>query len=283
MRRFKWQIFISFNLLFTFLVMLVSGIILYFKPEGSVARWLSWEIWGLTKSGWEALHTVFSFLFLIFAVIHILKINYTIIKLYFLNSRRKSTIRELSVALLISVVFLIGTVYNIPPFHSIFKAGNYLSDSWTNQVEIKHEAIEVKQTMREVAFEMGLDESKLLSMLENKYGYNVSLSKSLQQNAAQNDLTPYELYNHIRSGKKSLIKDQTDKVFGNITLEEMAAILDIQTSRLITATKDLHAIEDINQKTTIEYIAQKTDQPPEDVKESIVRQVNHLLSLPEPE
>lgn len=168
MRSFNRQVFISFNLLFTFTVMTVSGIILYFKPEGSIARWLGWEIWGLTKSGWEALHTVFSFLFLVFVILHIVKIHLGLIRLYFLNRKTKGTFREMSIALIISVVFLTGTVFSIPPFHLIFKAGNYLSDSWNNQVEIKHEAYK-DLTLEEMGIILDVQPSKVVKITKNIY------------------------------------------------------------------------------------------------------------------
>ena len=279
MRRFNWQIFISFNLLFTFVVMLISGVILYFKPEGSVARWLAWDVWGLTKSGWEAMHTVFSFLFLIFAVLHIVKIHLQNIRLYFLNYKPGRTSREMNVALLISAVFLIGTAFNVPPFHWIFKAGNYLSDSWGEKIAVKHEAIDAKQPMREVAIIMGIKKDELLSGLGKKE-IDVSMQQSLRENAENNGLTPYELYNIIRNSGMMSTGRGADGPFSDITLEDMAAILDINTAKLVEATQELYKLENTSKETYIDDIARKTNQRTGQVREAIISSVSHLLSFP---
>lgn len=279
MTRLNWQIFISFNLLFTFVVMLISGVILYFKPEGSVARWLAWDIWGLTKSGWEAMHTVFSFLFLLFAVLHILKINLKYMRLYFVNYKPRGTFREMNLALVISLVFFIGTAFSLPPFQWIFDAGNYLSDTWNDKVEIRHEAIDAKQPMQEVAFEMGIDNEQLLSSLEEE-GIDVSMSQSLRENARNNGITPYELYNMLRPGEKTRDKSRQDKLLGDITLEEMAAILGIRSSKLVSAAREFYGLEQLTEKTSIGYIARNINQKPGQVRKTLVNRVSHLFSFP---
>ena len=45
-------------LLLSFLVSAVSGIILFVRPEGSLARWVGWSVLGLDKAQWEAVHIV---------------------------------------------------------------------------------------------------------------------------------------------------------------------------------------------------------------------------------
>ena len=69
--RFRFRNFTSLTLLFSFLILGLSGVALYIRPEGSIARWTGWSFLGLDKKGWEGLHTLFSFLFLVFSVAHI--------------------------------------------------------------------------------------------------------------------------------------------------------------------------------------------------------------------
>ena len=49
--KFNWQSFISIGLLISFLVMLISGVVLYIAPEGSLSRWIGWDVFSLTKTG----------------------------------------------------------------------------------------------------------------------------------------------------------------------------------------------------------------------------------------
>ena len=41
----------SFLTLSGFILMTVTGIVLFFEPEGRIAYWTNWTFWGLTKSG----------------------------------------------------------------------------------------------------------------------------------------------------------------------------------------------------------------------------------------
>jgi hypothetical protein len=42
----------SFLTLFGFLIMALTGLILYIMPAGRVAYWIHWEMIGLSKTGW---------------------------------------------------------------------------------------------------------------------------------------------------------------------------------------------------------------------------------------
>ena len=63
--------FISATLFLSFLVAVVSGVLLYLRPEGSLARWAGWSAIGLDKKQWEAVHIVFVLLLLGASLAHI--------------------------------------------------------------------------------------------------------------------------------------------------------------------------------------------------------------------
>lgn len=44
------------NLLLSFVVSAASGVILFFRPEGSLARWIGWSVLSLDKKQWEAVY-----------------------------------------------------------------------------------------------------------------------------------------------------------------------------------------------------------------------------------
>ena len=69
--RFSWRAFTSILLVWSGLVMAVSGIVLYIAPTGRVAHAAVWTLMGLDKEGWGAVHTILSFIFTIFAILHI--------------------------------------------------------------------------------------------------------------------------------------------------------------------------------------------------------------------
>jgi hypothetical protein len=68
---FRVRSFFTLLLFLSALVAALSGIALYLRPEGSLARWVGWTWLGLDKQHWEAVHTVFVLLSLIAALVHL--------------------------------------------------------------------------------------------------------------------------------------------------------------------------------------------------------------------
>lgn len=69
---FNWRSFLSVYMGFSFLIMTVTGIILYIAPPGRVAHWSNWTLAGLLKEEWQAIHTIFTFIFIAAGVLHII-------------------------------------------------------------------------------------------------------------------------------------------------------------------------------------------------------------------
>lgn len=63
--------FVTLLTFFSFLAALISGIALYLRPEGSLARWMGWGLVGWDKKQWEAAHMTAVFLLAISALVHL--------------------------------------------------------------------------------------------------------------------------------------------------------------------------------------------------------------------
>ncbi|MFO7692135.1 MAG: DUF4405 domain-containing protein [Vicinamibacterales bacterium] len=68
---FRPRRFVANLLLLSFLVSAVSGVVLFLRPEGSLARWVGWSVAGLDKKHWEAVHIVGVGAFLLVALVHV--------------------------------------------------------------------------------------------------------------------------------------------------------------------------------------------------------------------
>ena len=49
-----------------FVLMVLTSIILYIVPQGRIAYWADWHLWGLTKTEWGNIHINSGLLFLSF-------------------------------------------------------------------------------------------------------------------------------------------------------------------------------------------------------------------------
>lgn len=292
MKKINWQIFISFNLLITFLVMVLSGVVLYLKPEGSVARWLDWQVLGIGKSGWEAVHTVFSFLFLAFALFHILKINLRIMRAYFVNHKPAGSQRELMLSVLISAVFMAGTLMYLPPFSLVYQAGNDLSARWKENLQLEDESVGPRQTLEEVATTLDMDARDLGRWLEQKGLAARWAPATLMEVAQKQDTSPYALYRQLRewagtnanpgktshthpgntAGKGEVIRSHDEgkeHLYRSVTLEEMALVLDVGVEHIQEMLSDRYGINTASRNESLYDVASKSQQSPGRLKEKI--------------
>ena len=70
-RAFQWRALISVLVALGFLMLAVTGMVLFIAPPGRVANWTDWSILGLRKSEWGAVHIWFGLLFLAVSVWHL--------------------------------------------------------------------------------------------------------------------------------------------------------------------------------------------------------------------
>ena len=121
----------SLLLLFSFAVMVISGIAEFISPFGRLAMMLHWEMLGLDKMRWQALHIVFMVLFTAAGVLHIW-LNLKAIKHYLKNRARKMVFftKEMLIALLITTGLFYGTVVRYPPLERFVKMNKSFNDHW---------------------------------------------------------------------------------------------------------------------------------------------------------
>lgn len=128
--KFRFRGFTSLTLTFSFIVMTVTGLVLYVVPPGRIANWIDWRILGMSKEQWGAMHTIFSFLFVIFSIIHIIY-NWRTFLTYLKDRIRKTYAlkAELAASLILAVIVFAGTLYEIPPFSTTMDIGSSFKES----------------------------------------------------------------------------------------------------------------------------------------------------------
>ncbi|MBN2037526.1 MAG: DUF4405 domain-containing protein [Chitinispirillaceae bacterium] len=114
--KLRFRPFISFLLAFVFTAAAFSGVVLYLRPEGSIADWVAWSFLGLGKKQWEIVHTALVLVLTITVAIH-LALNWSILIYY---TRRKigaikRSVSELSVALACVVFIVVVALLQLPP------------------------------------------------------------------------------------------------------------------------------------------------------------------------
>lgn len=123
--------FISLLTALSFLIMTVSGIILFITPQGRVAYWLDWTFWGISKAQWGDMHITTSLLFALAGLWHTW-LNWRALVSYFQDKVRKTVAlkAELAVAAVITIFCTVGGIYKTPPLSYVLELNDWVKDSW---------------------------------------------------------------------------------------------------------------------------------------------------------
>lgn len=73
---------IAFLVTWAFIVLTVTGVVLYVVPQGRVAYWVHWSLSGMEKEQWGWVHMIFGGVFIITGFLHLFY-NWAPLKKYF--------------------------------------------------------------------------------------------------------------------------------------------------------------------------------------------------------
>lgn len=115
----------------SFLIMTVTGLVLYIEPQGRVAYWTQWEFMSLTKEGWDHIHITSSILFMLAAIYHLV-LNWKVFLSYLREkaTRALSMKPELLISLAVGIALVVGTIYHVPPMSTLVDISGKIKDGW---------------------------------------------------------------------------------------------------------------------------------------------------------
>jgi hypothetical protein len=122
---------ISLIALLSFCVMAATGIVMFLAPQSRVAYWNGWELFGLSKRDFDAIHSTFMLLFLTSVIWHTV-LNWKSLVDYLRTNSKKLVIvtPDLLLALAVCVLFFVGTVWRSVPFDQYLGVGSIAKDYW---------------------------------------------------------------------------------------------------------------------------------------------------------
>ena len=199
-RRIHLRGFISLLTALSFLIMTVSGIILFITPQGRIAYWLDWTFWGLSKTQWGDMHITTSLLFALAGLWHTW-LNWRALVSYF-QDRVKKTMAlktELVAAAVITLFCTVGGIYKTPPLGYILELNDFIKESWVKTPEdepvISHaELMTLKNFLKKVDIEL----EPALELLK-KEGIKVSgADQKLLDISRNNGRSPAAIYRILK-------------------------------------------------------------------------------------
>lgn len=194
-RGFRFQAFTSLTALVLFVMVALSGVILYISPRGRVANWGQWTVWGWDKDSWAAFHINATICFLVFTVIHLIfnwKMLIGYIKRGIVGVFHGSL--ELVLAVIFGAIVFVGTTVGLPPFSSFVAWREAFKDYWERTsppAAIPH--LE-EFTLDRIATLAGVEENEILEFVKSLGVEVVKGSDTLAQIAGKTGTTPREVF-----------------------------------------------------------------------------------------
>jgi hypothetical protein len=120
----------SLTALISFVLIIITSFILYIVPPGRIAYWSDWHLLGFSKTQWGNFHINSGVLFLLSIFLHIYY-NWKPIMNYMKNKARQLTIftKNFNVALVITIVVILGTYFMVPPFSTFLILSENIKDA----------------------------------------------------------------------------------------------------------------------------------------------------------
>lgn len=273
-KKFSFRAFISLYIVLSFLVMTLSGIVLYLAPPGRVANWTNWKYIGLLKSEWQSVHTIFTFLFVIAISFHLF-FNWRPILVYLktkIDTKTKPR-KEIFFAMSISVLIFILTLNNSVPFSSVMTFGESLKESWstsTSEPPIPHAE---EQSLTKFAQTINLPKEKLVSNLTAKGVKIENDSITIGQLSKNNNLTPSELYKIVSDATgKSINSQPQGRGYGRKTISQLCSEVNLTTDDGINRLKAAGYTADKDEK--LKDVASRYNLTPIDIANTITGTIN---------
>jgi len=275
----------SMTMFVSFILLVLTSVVLYIVPQGRVAYWADWHLWGLTKVEWGNLHINLGFLFLFAGLLHMFY-NWAPIKAYMKNKSRELKVftPSFNVALLISLVVGVGTYFEIPPMSTVINLGESIKDKAAETYGEPPYGHAELSSLKLFTKKQNLDLDVAMDLLRKAGVQFTDSSDTLAVIAAANKISPQAVYSVIKSATMEIestgavdFPDSPMPGFGNKTLAALCSEYDLmfQAIRRGLAQKGVKAEAEM----TIKEIAAANDTEPMAIFEVLHEIVNEKKDI----
>ncbi|MCX5863803.1 MAG: DUF4405 domain-containing protein [Deltaproteobacteria bacterium] len=262
----------SLTALLSFVLEMLTSVILYIVPQGRVAYWSDWRLWGLSKTQWSSLHVNLGVLFLIAICLHTYY-NWSPIVAYLKNRTAQLRIftTDFTVALILCLIFSLGTYWELVPFSTIIAIGDQVKDAAAKKYGEPPYGHAELSSLATFSKKVELDLDVSLTRLATAKIRITGPGQSIAEIAKMNNLTPKAVYEAMlppeQPGQRKTLPANPPGGFGKRPLADICqeyqmditAVIQGLADRKITATPTM----------SIKEIAAANNTSPMDIFEAL--------------
>ncbi|EGB14879.1 hypothetical protein DND132_1673 [Pseudodesulfovibrio mercurii] len=259
----------SLTALLSFLVTLITSVILYIVPEGRVAYWADWHLLGMTKTQWGDVHTTVGTLFLIALILHIW-LNWKPIMNYMKNRARELVVMTTPMIVSFVLVFLVfaGTLVGLPPMSTLLDYGAQIKEDATETYGNPPYGHAETSPLKKFCGFLGLDVDKALAAL-HEAGFDPSINgETLVKDIARSrNMSPQHVYDIIRAKQGgdpfALMPVQPPEGTGKLTVAVVCKTYGLELEEVLARLKG--AGIDATPESSFKTLASEHDMSPKDI------------------
>ena len=202
----KWRTVVSLSTAWLFLIIGITGLILFIVPQGRIAYWVDWRFLGLSKTDWGDIHIVATILFLAVGGWH-LYFNW---KAFLGHIRRKlaqgvKIRKELFITFVVAAFIGASALWHLPPLGYLIDLNEAIKNSWieneSHEPPFGHaELLSLKGFCKKTDIDLEKARTELKRM-------NIKVKSSdetLEEIAKNNDVSPKNVFGVIRHLSKKV-------------------------------------------------------------------------------
>jgi hypothetical protein len=137
-RNWSGRAFTTLSSLVSFILLCLTGIILYIEPHGRVAYWTKWSFLGLEKDQWGNIHILSGLLLLVAGCFHVYYNWKPLVK--YLSGKIETALRykrELVISGSIFLWIVVSGIWSLPPLTYVTDLAEIIKDSWVSSPELE--------------------------------------------------------------------------------------------------------------------------------------------------
>ena len=200
-RRLRLRPLVSLLSAWGFLLLLVTGLVLYVEPHGRVAFWTEWTFLGLGKEQWDGVHIVSGWLFIVAGLLHVWLNWKPLLRHLGRGAQVGWRLRwELLLSLAIGLVVALGGLLHLPPVGWLLDINDAAKSAWVRQPADKPPFGHAEMvSLSKLCDQMHFDLDEATAALQGRGIAVSSSSQTIKEIAAANELSPSAVYQVIQS------------------------------------------------------------------------------------
>jgi hypothetical protein len=258
----------SLTALLSFILLFITMIMLYIVPQGRVAYWADWRLWGLTKSQWGNIHINIGLLFLLSIFLHIYY-NWRALLTYFKNKARRITglSREFNAALVLTCLLAVGTYFELAPFAWTLELNDHLKDQAAVKYGEPPYGHAELSTLKAFAAKTKIDLFAGMERLKQAKIVFDDQNQTLKEIARMNQVSPQQIFVAMKpkgqSGSLKMMPPTPPPGTGSKKLIELSQEYSFDIQQVLKGLTDQKVSADADM--TIKQIARQNELAPVDV------------------